>query len=51
MKNDENFGQKRSYTPPKLIVYGDLATLTKGGAGSQPEVSTADLGDETKQMA
>lgn len=34
---------KRAYSKPKLIVYGDLATLTKGGGGSQPEGS--DIGN------
>ena len=50
MSNDENFGQKRPYTSPELVVYGDLATLTKGGAGSQQEVTVADNANEALQV-
>ena len=34
MTSDKNAVPKRAYSAPKLTVYGDMATLTKGGVGS-----------------
>lgn len=39
MTNDNGRGAKRPYATPKLITYGDMASLTKSGAGSQMEVT------------
>ena len=34
----KNLSAKRAYSAPKLVAYGDMALLTKGGAGSVVEV-------------
>lgn len=34
MINHTRVAQKRLYTAPKLVAYGDMATLTRGGSGS-----------------
>lgn len=36
MGNSE--GRKRPYASPKLVAYGDMASLTKTATGSQVEV-------------
>ncbi len=37
MAIDKKVARKRPYSAPNLTVYGDMATLTKGGLGSVPE--------------
>ena len=40
MTIDSEFEPKRTYSKPKLVAYGDMASLTKTGTGSQVEVPT-----------
>ena len=40
MTNDSALGSKRPYAAPKMIVYGDMVTLTKVGTGSKVENAT-----------
>lgn len=35
---------KRAYAAPKLVTYGDMAQLTKGGNGSVTEVTAGNNG-------
>lgn len=37
MMIDSASSPKRPYSAPKLVAYGDMATLTKGGTGSRQE--------------
>jgi hypothetical protein len=38
MTTKQDLSIKRHYSAPKLRTFGDMATLTKGGAGSKTEV-------------
>ena len=40
MTIDSKLGQKRAYAAPKLVAYGDMASLTKTGTGSRTETPT-----------
>lgn len=33
--------ERRPYTPPEVVVWGDILHLTKGGAGAQVDDSFA----------
>lgn len=37
MKVEGSGGQKRQYSAPKLVIYGDMAKFTAGGMGSMME--------------
>ena len=37
MTIDSEFEPKRTYSTPKLVAYGDMASLTKTGTGSKTE--------------
>lgn len=37
MTIDSALGSKRPYKTPKLVVYGDISSLTKNNTGSQVE--------------
>ena len=37
MMIDSASAPKRPYSAPKLVAYGDMATLTKSGTGSRQE--------------
>ena len=50
MTDNAKSAPKLTYSTPKLVDYGDMAMLTKGGAGSQPEVTAADLSDPNKLL-
>lgn len=43
MTIEKNFGAKRRYSAPKLVVYGDMAKLTKGGTGSIVESGNSNV--------
>jgi hypothetical protein len=38
--NQEDGGQKKSYTSPQFITYGPVDKLTQGSAGSRGDVTT-----------
>lgn len=40
MTINKNDAPKRAYAAPKLVVYGDMAKITKGGAGSVMEAGS-----------
>jgi hypothetical protein len=41
--------EDRAYKAPTLIVHGDVATLTAGGAGSQTENGNVKPGTQTSK--
>lgn len=43
MSNGSELGPKRLYAAPKLVAYGDMASLTKTGTGSQVEMGTGTM--------
>lgn len=37
-------GPKRPYAAPKMVAYGDMASLTRNGTGSQDETGVPLMG-------
>ena len=44
MSATEKIVPKRKYSAPKLVTYGDIAQLTKGGNGSVTEATAGNSG-------
>lgn len=48
MTINANRSAKRAYSAPKLVAFGDMATLTKGGAGSITELAAGNNGSKLR---